>query len=384
MSSSYHQLTHYTGSRYTNSNEIERICNTWDDLEHRDAMIMSVALFSQKASVTTPAKAIKGSHFHMPSTVDQRIFHAIDRIIFDAFPDLDFIDISPVQPLGLNGALAHLSQSRILSTVRGSEVNADITTALFRQAYKQFLHSKSQPIEIGGMARITRAQSYNPKTKFLPHFRMFGHVTVARAGKSFTTTVIGHLLRHICNDIDLMDSLMTLPNSPLEKVELELGETRLMNELIRRGIVDENEIRRHTTDPEYDVFERFEIDLPRTLSLSDDNLYRILRQYGLENVVEELQSFYSHLLTSRPDIAQRTYIRLSRIADTGYYEGICFNIYGTNKDGVRLPIANGGYTDWAAIINSRPSELCIISGIGEELIAKYYYPNTTVVADDKY
>ena len=48
----------------------------------------------------------------------------------DALPDWEFVDLSPVAPLGSCSAVSTGSQNRVLSATRGLEVQADPTNAL--------------------------------------------------------------------------------------------------------------------------------------------------------------------------------------------------------------------------------------------------------------
>src|SRR5690606_34937679 len=88
-------------------------------------------------------------------------------------------------------------------------------------------------------------------------------------------------------------------------------------------------------------------ELPRTIRLSDPELYNAFRNLGLPEVAEDVTAFQQALARVDTAMAESIYFNLARIAGSGYYEGMCYAMYGANNNGLVLTLADGGCTDWA-------------------------------------
>jgi hypothetical protein len=57
-----------------------------------------------------------------------------------------------------------------------------------------------------------------------------------------------------------------------------------------------------------------------------------------------------------------------RTRGQGYYSDLCFHVYGTNHEGKRLELVDGGSVDWTQQLLSNDKERLVISGIGSERV----------------
>lgn len=370
--SSFESLVNYTGDRYRNNQGIQDLCVQIDDLSCRDLLNVVTAVSKVRADGLTPRDVIKGSHFHTASSLDQRDLHHVDSILFDAFSSVPFVELSPVQPFGLNTAIAGLGEDNILASLRRSEVNADISTALFRECMLRNSELRQPHVRLASNARITRAQSFDPETKFLPHFKMFGQVTVGREGTVFEETVAGHLLTHLLSEARFLEAFRDVPDTTMTKVTMTLGDVRLLQILDVNGKIDAASTRKHTADPQYSLFDVFGIDAPSRLPLDSDDLTVVLDELGAHSITDDLKLFREKIHEQHPDLVSSTEFNLGRIAGGGYYKGLCYSMSATSEDGLTLPLVDGGYTDWAKKYTNNKRALSVSSGIGTELLAKYF------------
>ncbi len=370
MPRTFDSLVQYTGSRYVNNEEVANLCSTLDNLPCRDLLNVITAVSTVRAEQTEIRSAVEGGRFHEASEIDQRKFHHLEAIIFDALDDTAFIELSPVQPFGLNTALAGLSESHVLATLRRSEVNADVTTALFREAITKNANLPEATVRLASNARITRSQQFDAETKFLPHFRMFGQITVGKQNKIITEQNI--LAEHLSDEAKILSTLKEDSRFNLDEFNIEVSNVAFMQELIKSGQVDAKEIRKHTADPNYEVFERFDIDLPQYLSVDTAEAKKIFASRGLDRDYKLLSSFFDSLKDISPEMINRTVLNLGRIAGAGYYQNICYKVNGKNKEGLTLPLGDGGTTDWAKKFTGNKRAISVSSGLGTELIARYF------------
>ena len=104
------------------------------------------------------------------------------RTIVDAFeaaPGFDSLALSPVAPLGLNAVLGGIDQNNVLTTIRGTEVMADPTTALALEAARR-RRGSPETVRLCTATRVLRMQPFDDPASF-QHFGLFALVTAGRA-----------------------------------------------------------------------------------------------------------------------------------------------------------------------------------------------------------
>lgn len=90
-----------------------------------------VPYYGEKAEEKTFSDIKRHDRFTVSSKVSQRNFLMIEKFFQDYLGDVDFIELSPLQPLGINCVLAGTNGKKSIPTIRGQEINSDATTALF-------------------------------------------------------------------------------------------------------------------------------------------------------------------------------------------------------------------------------------------------------------
>ena len=68
---------------------------------------------------------------------------------------------------------------------------------------------------------------------------------------------------------------------------------------------------------------------------------------------------------------------LSRVEGLGYYRGPCVRITAEDATGLRLPLVDGGYTDWMARLLQDPNERMLSTGMGPDLAALRFRRDAT-------
>ena len=112
-----------------------------------------------------------------PGAVDARALHGIIATVVDAIPVLfEFVELSPVVPLGTHSTVATVHQPKVVSTIRNAEVAADPTNALALLA--ELRRGTSPDVRLGAVQRILRAQPFGEQGQ--QHFSVLGLVTAGR------------------------------------------------------------------------------------------------------------------------------------------------------------------------------------------------------------
>ena len=97
--------------------------------------------------------------------------------ILDAIPDaFEFVELSPVVPLGTHSTVATVHQHKVVSTIRNAEVAADPTNALALLAALR--GSGVTTTRLAAVQRILRAQPFGDQGQ--QHFSVLGLVTAGR------------------------------------------------------------------------------------------------------------------------------------------------------------------------------------------------------------
>ncbi len=107
-------------------------------LSPTDLQTMLLATTRVRAGRVTPSRLMNRwseDRFVQPSRHDPRKIAHIETCLWDLLPAaFQGIELSPLAPLGTCSSLASVSQNRIVSTVRGTEVLSDPTNALAVEA----------------------------------------------------------------------------------------------------------------------------------------------------------------------------------------------------------------------------------------------------------
>jgi hypothetical protein len=374
-SESFVAFSNLTGSRIAHDSNIEAACEVIDQMPFADLLSMLTVVSQTRSNRTTAREVIDGNRFHAPSNVSDKDFHWLEGLILDSVnDDTDMVELSPLQPFGINRTLAGTNQKNIVSALRRSEVDADATTALFRIALQRYLKadgSDNTNVRVGSNVRTVRAQIFDTKTNFLPHFKVFGVVSVGKQTGEFGSQELTTLVEHLGTEVDIIDKLGASERSNMANIHISIGNLALLSDLAVRGDVDLVEARRNTINPEYSLIAANDLDMPEYVPLDDPNLQGTLAGLGFRHGLRVSEKIRQKIETNRPDLLPRVSLHLGRVAGIGYYKHICYKLEATNMDGVTIPVADGGSTDWATKVTGNKQLYTVSSGVGTELVCQY-------------
>lgn len=131
------------------------------------------------------------NRFVRPSKIPPARLLEWDRTAFAHLPPgCEALDLSPVCPLGASAAMGGLSQDRVLSTIRNTEVISDSTNVLAleaavrRRALKRADARSAEAVHLAASHRLLRTQYYrNPNLS--SHFKVFSLCSAGRDRGSF-------------------------------------------------------------------------------------------------------------------------------------------------------------------------------------------------------
>lgn len=319
------------------------------------------------------------NRFVQPCSLSQREIINFDQLIYSVVPKIFFpIELSPVNPLGLNSVLSRISQKNILSTVRNIEVVADVTSALAlkcarsRSLANNNNSGNSEEVHFCTSHRSIRLQQFENIPGFTSHFRVFGACSAGRD--------IGHekfeaenLIRHISLYLDLLKEANQ--NGYFARdIVVYISDTRIIEALIECFKIDRQKIMINTQARGFTPFNDYGVKLPQMVSSTSELAEDIVRQYGLNRPISFLgeieRKAISELRGKYP--AETFCFDIERIAGIGYYENLCFKIVAKNKTGMIFPLADGGMTDWTKKLLASKKERLLTSGFGSELFCKNF------------
>jgi hypothetical protein len=281
----------------------------------------------RRAAAVTPARLVsrwQQDRYVRLAGSDPRHVWQLESRLWGLLPD-DFtgVDLSPVAPLGVCSALGPVSQDRVISTVRGSEVVSDPTNVLALEAALRRQRSRAPVVNLACCHRVLRGQPFDAPGAF-QHFRLFALVSSARDGGSATTeaAMLGAHLRYW---------------------------SRALGELLPAG----------TVTISFTVF-----GFPRLSERIRDTVLPALRPLPPGVTVEEdpgrerARGYY-----------ERGAIRIDATADGGTADAT--SVAGATE------IGDGGFTDWTARLLSDAKERCFISCVSTERLATLATPRPT-------
>ncbi|MEV6348120.1 hypothetical protein [Actinoplanes sp. NPDC051851] len=151
-------------------------------------LLLSVA--KSRASRIRPQHLLRRwreDRFVRPAETDLRSTAAAEAHLWNLLPpDFEGVELSPVAPIGTCSALAPVSQNRVVTTMRSTEVLSDATNALALEAATRRLRQpRSGAVHLAASHRLLRAQQFGPGAP--AHFRLFSLVSSARDTGSGST-----------------------------------------------------------------------------------------------------------------------------------------------------------------------------------------------------
>lgn len=275
-----------------------------------DLLTLLLEVSRRRAAAVTPARLMarwQQDRYVRPAGSDPRQVWQLEARLWALLPaQFAAIDLSPVAPLGVCSALGPVSQDRVISTTRGSEVVADPTNALALEAARRRPRAGADPLHLASCHRVLRGQPFDAPGLY-QHFRLFALVSTGRDRGSGST------------EAALLQAHLTFW-------------ARALSELLpaRRSVIS------------YTVF-----GFPPLRERMDDTVLPALRPLpGAVTVVEDPH----------------------RRRALGYYERGALRIdVGAGREMSEMSeIGDGGFTDWTARLLGDAKERCLISCVSTE------------------
>ncbi len=282
-----------------------------------DLQSLLLEVYRRRAKSLVPRNVLEQyiqNRFVQSAQVSPRDILEFDGLAFSLLPpDFETVALSPVSPLGSVSVLATVDQNNTLTTIRNTEVCSDSTNVMAlecarrRRTLLAEKRSVRQRIKLCNTHRLLRTQAFEEAATF-PHFQLLGLCTAGRDEGSFlfeTDSLIEH--------IDFYIRLMM--NS--ENIGLKLENIQV----------------------KFIIFDG--------------------------RMLEQIEARVMHPLSS--EYSNGTFFVDQDCHDgEGYYEGIRFQIFARDPDGVDRFLADGGFTDWTQKLLSNRKERLLISGMGSE------------------
>jgi hypothetical protein len=277
-----------------------------------------------------------------PAAADGRALARVSLQALESAPDYQPIELSPVEPQGLNQVLGRIDQYNVLATVRSTEVVADPTSALTLEAAARRTGGQSA-VRLCTCHRVLRLQPFDGPG-LLQHFRLFAMVSAGRSEPGH-----GFALRALAEHVEAYLMLYGALH-PGGRAVVRLSDTAVHQHLRERGI-----------EPTADVAAPADAVPEAELGALGRRLHR------LERAMDAVRPLAAHT----PGV--RVLTDLSRTHATGYYDGLQLRI-DVEVDGEMRDVADGGSVDWMQRLLSDRREALFTSGIGLERMLPGYPP----------
>jgi hypothetical protein len=202
-------------------------------LSPTDMQTLLLSLAQTRAATVRPADVLRRwreDRFVRPSTSDPRAVAAVESRLWELLPpEFGAVDLSPVVPIGTCSAVAPVSQNRIVTTMRSTEVVSDSANAL---AVEVADRRRRQPadgeVHLATCHRLLRAQRFPPGLS--SHFRLFTLVSSARDTGSARTQA-GLLARHLRYWRRVLDDLV-----PAAQSRMTIFNPAVRERLVEQGV----------------------------------------------------------------------------------------------------------------------------------------------------
>jgi hypothetical protein len=136
----------------------------------------------RRAARETPASVVRRyarDRFVRPGSTSWRSARRAEDLLLGCLPaDAEVMTLAPLVPLGTHSALGTVSQHKVVTTVRASEVAADPTNALALEAAERRARPGEGRVQLAAIQRVVRAQLFS--AGWSAHFGLFAMVTAGR------------------------------------------------------------------------------------------------------------------------------------------------------------------------------------------------------------
>jgi hypothetical protein len=273
-------------------------------------------VFRLRAARLTPADVLRrylDDRFTAPADVPFRSLRRAEDLLLSALPrDFEPLTLSPVAPLGTHSVVGTVAQTKVVSTVRGSEVAADATNGLALEAAARRRVAlerdragsgvggwSAEPVRLAAIQRVVRGQQFAGPARFA-HFSLLALVTAGR-----DTGDLAFERQHATEHLLLLTDALRRAGASHVRIRLTLLDPRFapVAEAVREAVRDAEVL----DDPE-------------------------------------------------------------RAAGRGYYTGLCFKVLASCAD-EPVEFGDGGFVTWTQKLLGNRKERLITSGIGIDRVA---------------
>jgi len=171
-------------------------------LSGSDFTTLMLAVARHRAARETPASLLRryrGDRFVQAGPTGWQLIRAAeDTVAAHLPPGTELLTLPPVVPLGTHAVLGPMSQDKVVTTIRASEIAADPTNALALEAAVRRRASQFRAtVRLAAFQRVVRAQ--RPHPGYLPHFSLLGLVTAGRdsGGHRFELAAVAEHVRSL-------------------------------------------------------------------------------------------------------------------------------------------------------------------------------------------
>lgn len=373
-------------------NIVRRLCNKLEvpslseklvKAAWRDVQPILIGVMRDRVQKKKPAELLaeyeSKPEFYGVSSIDQRSLHEFVGHFYATIPESYRVtELAPITPLGLNALLSRVSQDVSLSSIRASEVVGDPTTPLALHCAherKRMLpdeNKRYEQVRLATMHRVLRLQPFDRSKGYMQHFRLLGLCSGGR-DVGHATFFVEHIIEHISTWLDFIDRLGR-NGYEFQNITVKVSDIRVAEVLIEKLNLDRETINRHSLDEAWDLFESYNIMLPKEVTHVEEIPEEAIQTYDLDSLVSSLRLAEKHILD--PLRSRYSHVRfgsdLARKAGLGYYEHLCYHIFAETKDGRCVQLADGGSVDWLSKLLSSKKERMVTSGFGCELIQNLF------------
>src|SRR5882672_9031123 len=169
-----------------------------------DFQSLMLEVYSRSSSKISPSRLLEQyehNRFVAPSLADPRRLVEVDRLAWQLLPERYVpLELAPLCPLGTNSVVASVSQKKVVSAGRGTEVVADSTNVLalecaVRRRSMIRGNDAREAVLLAASHRLTRAQAFKGP-RVWAHFRILSLCAAGRDEGSF-----GFEARHLVEQI---------------------------------------------------------------------------------------------------------------------------------------------------------------------------------------
>jgi hypothetical protein len=152
-------------------------------LSGSDFTSLMLAVARQRAAQETPASLLRryrSDRFVQPGGISWELLRtAEDRMAAHLPPGTELLTLPSLVPLGTHAVLGPMSQDKVVSTIRTTEVAADPTNALALEAAARRRAGDARgTVRLAAFQRVVRTPP--PRAGHLAHFSLLGLVTAGR------------------------------------------------------------------------------------------------------------------------------------------------------------------------------------------------------------